>query len=346
MTGIVRTVLGDIDAERLGHTQTHEHLLVDLSRPLPADATEEDQARDEAPITLQNYYATRRDHTSQDLRLDDVETAVRELTRYQRAGGSAIVDATSLGLRRDPEGLRRIAECTGVHIIMGSGYYYRDYHPENVDRLSVDDIARDIISDITTGVGEQRIQAGIIGEIGLSWPHHPIEDRVLHAAAIAQAETGAALLVHPGRDVRSPLAALDAIARYGGDPQRVIMSHVDRTLFRDADILRLARTGCYVEFDLFGQEMSYYSLSGIDMPNDATRIDRIRTLINDGYASRVLISQDICHKTNLQAYGGEGYTHILDHVIPQMISKGFTDNEVQALTVFNPRDALVLTPSH
>lgn len=341
---VLRTVLGDVPVESVHHIQPHEHVLSDLSLPLPADASAEERERDSAPITPTNYYEVRRDHTSEDLRLDSTTTAIAELTEYRQAGGSAVVDATSIGLHRNPEGLVEVSRGAGVHIIMGSGYYYRDYHDATfLDARSRDQLTTDIVDDITTGADGTSIRAGVIGEIGLSWPHHPVELRVLEAAAVAQTETGAGLLIHPARHGDSPLAALDAVRAAGGDVTRTIMSHVERTLFSTDEFRALADTGCYVEFDLFGQESSYYSLAPIDMPNDAIRVNYIIDLIERGHLEQILISQDICHKTNLHTYGGEGYTHILRHIIPLMRRKGLTEEQIHTITVTNPRQALALT---
>ncbi|MEO3796949.1 hypothetical protein ABGB14_42690 [Nonomuraea sp. B10E15] len=341
---IVRTVLDDIDPSALGHTQPHEHLLADLSRPLPARATTSERAIDNAPITLDNHYRVRRHHTSEDLRLDSVDVAVAELRPYTEAGGRTIVDATSIGLGRDPRGLAAVSRRSGVHVVMGCGFYYRDYHPHDVTSRDRDDLAAEIVSDVRTGVGDTAIKAGIIGEIGLSHPLHPQEEKVLRAACAAQRETGAALMIHPGRDPRSPGQALDIIAAEHVDPARVIMSHVERTVFSAAEMRAIAASGCYVEFDLFGQESSYYSLAPIDMPNDATRVDYIADLIDGGYASQILISQDICHKTNLMRYGGEGYAHILEHVLPLMRRKAVSDAHIAQITMANPARALAFAP--
>lgn len=121
---------------------------------------------------------------------------------------------------------------------------------------------------------------------------------------------------------------------------RVIMSHLDRTLFDLDSMLRLADTGCYLEFDLFGQESSYYPLADIDMPNDATRVDYLTALIARGYGRRLLVAQDICTKTHLRKYGGEGYRHLLRNVVPLMRRKGMSDDEIADITVNNPRAAV------
>jgi phosphotriesterase-related protein len=123
------------------------------------------------------------------------------------------------------------------------------------------------------------------------------------------------------------------------------MGHLDRTLFSSEDLLDLAATGCYLEYDLFGQESSYYAHAPIDMPNDAMRINYIRDLIEAGYGDRIVVSQDICQKSNLTSYGGHGYAHILDNVVPVMLRKGMTEIDIDRILIHNPACALTLAES-
>src|SRR5262249_16915817 len=106
------------------------------------------------------------------------------------------------------------------------------------------------------------------------------------------------------------------------------------------ELLRLAETGCVIEFDLFGQEQSFYPLADIDMPNDATRLKLIRALIARGHLARIVISHDICYRTRLTAFGGHGYGHIFENVVPMMKASGFTQSEIDALLIDNPRRLL------
>jgi phosphotriesterase-related protein len=138
-------------------------------------------------------------------RLRDKEAAVREMQRLRRDGGRSLVEVSSLGLRRDPIGLREIAERSGVHIVMGSGTYTEEFLSPEIRDRSVDQIVTDIVGDVRKGVGNSSVRAGIIGEIGCSVPWTPAEQRAMRAAAIAQQETGAAITVHPGRSSQSPL---------------------------------------------------------------------------------------------------------------------------------------------
>lgn len=329
---VLRTVRGDVPLHEVGHIQPHEHVLSNIGgtsthQGSAIGSTEE--------IRLDNYYEIRRHHSAFDMVVNDLDDAVAELSAYRRQGGSAIVDATSVGLGRDPEGLVQVAARTDLHVVMGSGYYHHDYHPPELTGRSREEIATEIHHDVVDGVVDG-IRSGLIGEIGLGWPVHEVEARVLGAAVDAQRSTGAALMVHPGRHGDAPVDAMRRITADGGDAQRVIMSHVDRTLFELDAMLELADTGCYLEFDLFGQESSYYPLADIDMPNDATRVDHLVALTERGHGERLLVSQDICVKSHLQKYGGEGYGHLLRNVVPLMRRKGFDDDAIHRLTVQNP----------
>ena len=347
--GQVQTVLGPVDAVELGHTQMHEHLLSDQSRfAAPPGETGDGgpwhaRAIDQDAIRPRDYQWIRRyqRHHRGNLVLDDVELAIAELADYRRLGGGAIVDATSIGIGRDPTGLAAIARGTGLHVVMGSGFYVEAAHPPELASLSVDELASRIVDDATVGVDGTGIRAGIIGELGLSWPLGPGEERVLRAAALAQQETGLAIQIHPGRDAEALFDAVERVASYGGRADRTIVAHVVRSLFGLTEMVRLAETGCYLELDLFGYESSYYPFGPIDMPNDATRIDYLLGLRDAGYLDRLLVSCDIAQKTRLKAYGGEGYEHILENVIPLMLRKGLSPDDVHAITVGNP--AAVLT---
>ena len=337
-SGKVQTVLGLVDPSGLGHTQTHEHLLIDLSLRAGDGGPAGTRGRANEPIRLDNYGWIRRNWNSHpdNMRLTSEADAIAEMQLYKASGGGTVVDATSIGIARDPLGLARISRAAGVHVVMGAGYYVAAYHPPEADGLTEDQVAEQIVRDIEEGVEDTGIRSGIIGEIGLTWPVHPNEAKVLRAAARAQAATGAPLLIHPGRDPAAPLDAMRRVRAAGGDPERTIMSHIDRTLFSLDSMTELAATGCYVEFDLFGQESSYYPLAPIDMPNDATRTDYLRGLIAAGYRDKLVIAQDICKKMNLTKYGGEGYNHILENVVPIMRRKGMSTDDIECILVRNP----------
>ena len=335
--GIVQTVLGPIDPSELGPTTTHEHLYIDFSfmyRPA------QDSALDlsDAPITLENLGWVRHNHYSShaNLQLMDVDTAVSEASLYKAAGGGTIVDATTIGIGRDARALERISRDSGVHVVMGAGFYVDAVHPDCMDSLNADVLSQRIVDDIRNGVDGTDIKAGIIGEIGCTWPLTDNERKSLAAAAIAQRETGAAILIHPGRHPDAPAEILQVLADAGADISRVIMGHLDRTVFDIDRLLGIAASGCYLEWDLFGSEGSYYPLANIDMPSDAQRLDFIKRVVDAGYADKIVIGQDICTNHRLTRYGGHGYAHILENIVPRMRRKVFSEDDIDAITVGNP----------
>ena len=342
--GLVQTVLGPVPPSELGPTTTHEHLYIDFSFMFrPARDFPRPELAD-APITLENLGWVRYNYYSNrpNMQLTDVDTAINEVTMYRDAGGGAIVDATTIGIGRAPEALVRISRETGVHVIMGAGFYVDAVHPADMAQRSVEDVAREISADITEGVAGSGIRAGIIGEMGCTWPLTANERKTLSAAAIAQRETGAAILIHPGRHPDAPAEILALLANAGADISRVIMGHLDRTVLEFDGLRRIAETGCYLEWDLFGNEGSHYPAAEIDMPSDAQRLDFVRRITDAGYGDRIVIAQDIFTKHRLVTYGGHGYGHILRNLVPRMSRKGFTGAEIRAMTVDNPARILTL----
>ncbi|MDF1720727.1 MAG: hypothetical protein P1U65_08635 [Minwuia sp.] len=97
----------------------------------------------------------------------------------------------------------------------------------------------------------------------------------------------------------------------------------------------------YEELDLIGQEQSYYNLNPkIDLPNDAERLRWIRRLIDRGHIDQIVISHDICYQTRLSQFGGHGYGHIFQNVVPIMRRRDFTEAEINRIIVETPRRLL------
>jgi phosphotriesterase-related protein len=256
------------------------------------------------------------------------------------AGGRGLVELTIGGLKPDPEALVKIAEASGVQIIMGCGHYVEEYQdPDNANR-SVDSFAEEMIEQVTVGAWGTKVRAGIIGEIGCQYPWTEQERRVMQGAIVAQKETGVSINVHPGRRTDQPQEIAEFFLAQGAPTDRLIISHIDRTIFDIDTLLKLADTGCVIEFDLFGWEQSSYPMADIDMPNDGARIKLIKALVDKGYARQVVISHDICTKVRLGRYGGHGYRHIFAHVMPLMAARGISQADIETIMVHNPRQLL------
>ena len=342
--GKVQTVLGPIAPGDLGITLTHEHVMCDCGCyfQLPEEASL--RALVNAPVTmdilgiLPSVWAY--NHDSQ--KLWDVKAAIEELSAFKYAGGGSLVDTSNIGLARDPLALARISRATGLNIIMGASHYVPVSYPPDMDKRSEDAIAENIVRDITIGVGDTGVKSGIIGEVGNFWPMSPNERKVLRASARAQRETGAAILIHPGFYPDSPAAILDVLGKAGADISRVIMGHLD--LFADrAIIAELVKTGCYLEYDVFGMEDTGIGTAihpSIYLQSDVQRMEMLEFIISKGGGGRIVIAQDTFFKWQMTCYGGKGYAHILENIVPRMRKRGFTEQQIHAILVDNPRRIL------
>jgi phosphotriesterase-related protein len=325
----------------LGITLTHEHLLIDLRVWCQEPREEEKKALARLPVEISTLGAIRRDPlvNLDNCLLDDQALAISELRQFKAAGGTGVVDCTNNGLGRAPLALRTIAEATGVHIIMGSGYYIGRSHPRDLHERSIDAITEEIVRDLTVGVGDTGVRAGLIGEIGTSFKIRDTEKKVLQAAARAHRRTGAPISVHllPWR--KNGVEALDILEREGANLHQVILSHLSPTCDDLQYHTTLARRGAYVEYDFFGMEF-YVDTVGEYMGSDYHSVTAIKRLIDEGCLERLLLSHDTGMKIQLTKYGGWGYAHLLKNVVPMLRRRGFGDSEINTLLVANPQRVL------
>jgi phosphotriesterase-related protein len=340
MTARIRTVLGAIEPHDLGRTSIHEHLLITVDNVAfrPVD-TAEGRAFADAPVSLATRWWVRQQWVSvrDNLRLTDEATAIAEVARFAAVGGGAIADPTTDGIGRDPAALVRISTATGVHVVMGAGYYVHGSHPAWIEDAPESAIADAIVRDVMDGPRLDGIRAGFIGEVGCSWPMSPRERRVLRAAGIAQRTTGAPLMVHPGRDAAAPdeiIAELDSV---GADLGATTICHLERTVDGPDQLVALARRGIWLSLDCFGLETAFYPLNpAVAMPNDGGRLALAEAVIAAGFADRLLLAQDICQKHRLAAFGGHGYDHLLRDIAPMLVARGHAPAAVEALVTDNP----------
>ena len=266
----------------------------------------------------------------------DEEIAAAELARFRAAGGSCLVDLTLPGVGRDPARLAGLSEQTGLHIVMGAGWYRGAYYPAEalIDRRSVDDLASELIREATDGVAETGIKPGIIGEVGTDKPWvSALEERVHRAVARAARQTGLAITTH---SVMSPVG-LDQLRLFeeeGMDPSRVVIGHADSYPSLDY-YLKIVGRGANLEFDFLGM-----SFTPMERHGEGRIVELLCELLARGHADRVLLSQDVCHNGQLTRYGGHGYTYLQETFLPRVRDAGASDSEIEQITVGNPRRIL------
>ena len=310
--GLVQTVLGPVDPAELGWVLPHEHTAISLWH-IP---------------NRWDYWELRRD-----------EAVIRdELAAFRAAGGAALVDLTVDGVGRDPAWLAGLARTTGLHLVMGSGWYRGAYYPAEtrIDRRTVDDLADEIVRDAIVGVGDTGIRAGIIGEIGTDKPWVSAqEERVHRAAARAARRTGLAITTHAVQSSVG-LDQLDVFEAEGADLTRVVIGHADSNPSLDYH-LAIVERGATVEFDFLGM-----SFTALERHGESRIVDGVRELLSRGHLERILLSQDVCHDSQLRRYGGNGYTYLAETFLPRLREGGVSEAEIRTMTVDNPRRLLTI----
>src|SRR6476661_10622500 len=301
----VQTVLGPIDPGDLGFTLTHEHTQISLWH-IPARWDYWQLTRDE-PLILE------------------------ELAAFREAGGGGIVDLTMPGVGRDPVWLAGIARGTGLNVVMGCGWYRGAYYPAEtlINRRSVDDLADELVREATDGVGDTGIRPGIIGEIGTDKPWlTPAEERVHRAAARAARRTGLAITTHA---VLSDVGAaqLTIFEEEGVDPGRVVIGHADSYPNLD-HYLAIVERGASIEFDFLGM-----SFSAVERHGESRVVELLCELLARGHADQILLSQDVCHDSQLKRYEGNGYVYLAESFLPRLRGAGVSDAQIETMTVAN-----------
>jgi phosphotriesterase-related protein len=294
----IRTVLGDIAPDQLGFTYPHEHLWC-------------------SPPASQ---------TDRDLELTVYESSLYELQLFKSVGGGTIVDGSPLDYGRNGTKLKQLATESGVNVLGLTGFNKHVYYPKWVEVVPLEFLVQRMVHDITVGMDGSDARAGLIK--GGSWYNvvHPLERKTTMAVARASLETGAPIWLHTEAGTMG-MEMLDILEAEGVGLERVCVGHSDR----NADPyyhLRLLDRGAYVEFDGPGK-VKYYP--------DSVRVDLVRSVVDHGYADRLLISGDMGRQSYLEGYGGgPGFRFIKTVFVPRMIDEGIPEGAVHQFFHDNP----------
>lgn len=295
---LIRTVLGDIDPVLLGPTNYHEHLF-QATPLLPGDE------------------------------LDDEAASGAEAALLHDSGFTAMVDATPLGLGREPEALARISSSTGLHVIATTGRHreahYSDQHP--MQGWTAARLTTLFVSDITTGIavddtevlrsrgvrtartpGGSAVRAGML-KAGIDyWRISPFERTTLEAVAAAHRATLAPIMVHLELCTAAH-EVLDLLAAEGVASDRVVLAHADR----DPDPglhTSLADRGAYLGYDGFARPRTR---------SDAELLVLTEKVVAAGGGDRILLGGDVARRTRFISYGGmPGLAYLGQRYIPRL----------------------------
>lgn len=340
IAGLVQTVTGPVDPSTLGETLMHEHIFIDLRRPphnpRPGWGTPESKE----PLTLANLAAVRRgsiiEHNDV---LGDFDEMLAEVLEFRNAGGGTLVEVTNTGLGRDARSLQRLSRASGLGVVMGAGWYEKNFHPADMDDKTVEELTDAIVQDIAVGVDGTSIRSGIIGEVGIEGnPLTPNELKSVRASGRAARITGAPISFHHGGFGEEKFQVLDILEEEGVDLGGVVMGHTGGLGDDLPFARRLLARGVFIEGDFLGTTGSPW---GTLWPVTDHAVARgLAALIDDGHADRILLGTDVCQRIQLKRFGGHGYTYITDHFLPALGRLGVSDDIIRTIMVDNPARAL------
>jgi phosphotriesterase-related protein len=314
----VQTVTGATTPDRLGRTLMHEHLMI-------------------------GYPGWRADSVRPGPGADEMfAKCVDRIEELKDRGFTALLDPCPNDLGRDVEFIAKVAQKTGFQIICSTGLYkeaegataYWKFR-SNFGPVG-DAMAELFIKELSEGVGETGIRAGII-KVGTG--HQTLteyEQWVFEAAAKASVETGAPITTHTdgGRFGDDQQAFL---VERGVAPHRIVIGHSCGTSDHDYH-LRIAEGGSYLGFDRFGLDIIH---------PDEERVAALLRLIQKGRGNQVVVSHDSVWCWRGMPFPSQEIvaqmekvwnpTHFIDRIAPRLRDGGVGDAQIEALIVDNPR---------
>ncbi len=309
------TVLGPISVEELGVTLIHEHPSAGF------------QGWD-ADLSIAPYDA------------ELVETRwIKILYELKELGIKTVVCPVMAGQgRRDPIVMRHGSEKTGVHTIMGTGLFWEGQGASryyNFLKEQGRDIEQDIyelfIREITVGVEETGVKAGIL-KVASSDPHMTeYEKTVFRAAARAAKDAGVPITTHCEGSNVGP-EQMDYFLSLGADPKRIVIGHQNNSTDLHYFLDQLERPGFYLGFDR----------TGFGEPKGE---DCIIELVKRGYTDRILLSHDYVATWLGRSFTWKNErlekdyypTYIHKKFLPRMKAAGISDEQIQTILTDNPR---------
>jgi len=305
--GTIQTVLGPVESGSLGFTLMHEHIMV------------------RTPGVADNF------PTIWD-RAAEIDYAATALSEARAVGVQTLVDATTFEMGRDVEFMAEVARRSDLRVIASTGVWLEP--PPYFQSCDVDQIAELFVREIEAGIASTGIKAGIIKCATDVQGVTPIIEKALRAAARAHRATGVPITTHTDAAKEMGTLQQDIFESEGVDLKRVIIGHSGDS----TDIAYLARLmgrGSYIGMDRFGLD---------NFLPTAQRVATIASLCGMGHSDRLVLSQDaICYvewwnRTAMrQALPNWHHSYLAGEVLAELIAAGVTDEQIDRMTIANPR---------
>ena len=314
----VNTVLGRVDADALGVTLVSESLLY---------------------VFPGAQYAF-------DIRIDRAEvfdTLAAKVSAFKAAGGRTIVDSTGMFEGRDLRLYEALSRETGVHIVASTGQgpeamlggYFLTPQTNPPTPWPAQKFAEMFGLEVNEGMVvprlERRAPAGMICTAVSAGGMTPTDGSLVRGAARAGAAYGVPVSIKHGCDAIAEMQlALDEALR----PGRLLMGGMDRRIaLAKGWPMAVAQAGARVGIDHVGSTDPAYI-------EDSERVALVVSLIEAGYADRILLSSSATGAAFGAAGNDRPYSDVLTKFVPLLRKAGVSDTLVEQMLIANPANLL------
>jgi phosphotriesterase-related protein len=309
----VETVNGPIDVEELGLTLIHEHF----------------RCIDEAGrVQFPHLYDEQ----------GEWDAAMHDANAVKGHGVKTVVEPSAMFLTRDAAFSKRVADESGLQVVLATGVYTYDHLPQFLLNRDEDAVAAIFVHEIEHGIQGTGIKPAFIkcaaDEPGVT----PNIEKIHRAAARASIQSGRPIMAHSRPASGTGLEQMRIFAEEGVDPSKVQVAHTGDT--DDLDYIeRLLDTGCWIGMDRYGLD--------IFLPTEQ-RQKTVLALLEKGHADRMFLSQDYCSTIDWFPLEVQDYlkanevpdwsmTFLFERVIPELKERGMTDEQLDQMMVENPK---------
>jgi len=295
----IRTVLGDISAEALGPTLSHEHVICDF---------------------IGAYRTNRYRYDPEEV----FEVMLPYLKEMRQLGITGFVDCTPAYIGRDEKLLARLSRESNIQILTNTGLYKEPFLPRYVFELPEDEVAKVWIREIEEGINDTYIRAGFIKIAVNPGRIIPIQQKIIRAAIQCSLRTGASVMCHTG-EREAAMDFLKISLQEGADPNKLVVAHCDS----------IEDTNCHIKIAKSGAWLGYDGIGASTCERD---VQLIKVISENGLEDRLLVSQDAGWYNVGESRGGKirGYSFLVNSFIPLMLEKGLRQDLVNKILVRNP----------
>jgi phosphotriesterase-related protein len=309
----VETVNGPIEADQLGRTLIHEHF-----------RTTDEATRFQFPHLYDEAA--------------EWENALSDANAVKANGIDTVVEPSAMLLQRDAAFSKRVADESGLNVVLATGIYTYDHLPQPFMNRDEDAIAEIFVHDIEEGIQGTGIKAAFLkcaaDEPGVT----PNVEKVHRACARASKRTGRPIIAHSHPSSGTGLEQMRIFDEEGVDPAKVQIAHTGDT--DDLDYIeKLLERGPWIGLDRYGLDLF--------LPTDKRNATTL-ALLERGHANRMFLSQDFCstldwfppevqEQLREQVVPNWSMTFLFDEVIPYLTENGMTQEQLDQMMVENPK---------